>query len=243
VKDWKSFWTTYPTRVAPTDFLRQVGKTTGGRPISEEQFQVMVSDLCRHLDLKETDVVLDLCCGNGVITKEMARWCKEVVGVDFSRPLLEVANRYHRPANVRYCQMSLFELSRASLTPPGSFTKVLMYEALQHFRPRDFVTILSVILSLAGAGCVVLIGSVPDRARKWRFYNTPRRRFHYLLQKIFCGHVVGTWWHRRFIKTVCDRLRLECEFLEQSRELHTSHYRFDVRIVCPSAPEPFSPRE
>lgn len=219
--------------MAETDFLRQVGKTVRGQPISDQQFQLIGSDVCHHLDLKRTDVVLDLCCGNGLITKQISNKCKEVVGIDFYKPLLEVAIRHHRPENVSYRHMSVLDLSKMPMTPPGPFNKVLMYEALQHFKKGDLIRILRNVLWLAGAGCVILIGSIPDARRKWNFYNTPWRRFNYLLHKIIGGHVLGTWWDQDFIRATCKRLNLQCEFLEQSKELHTSHYRFDVRIVCP----------
>ncbi len=85
-------------------------------------------------------------------------------------------------------------------------------------------------MSLTDEGGVILLGSVPDSIEKWKFCNTSQRRLVYLLRKITGRDAVGTWWDESFIRATCKRLNLQCEFYEQSKELHTSHYRFDVKI-------------
>jgi hypothetical protein len=124
----------------------------------------------------------------------------------------------------------VLDLDNMSMTSSGSFNKVLMYEALQHFKKRDLTRILRNILSLSREECVILLGSVPDGTRKWKFYNTPRRRLVYPLRKVSGREAIGTWWDEKFIRATCKQLNLQCEFHEQSEELYTSHYRFDVKI-------------
>ena len=230
MRNWKRFWRSYPKTVEETDFLKQVEKTVCGQPISTRQFQLIISDIRQRLELNEDDVVLDLCCGNGLITQEIAAVCREVVGVDFSRPLLDVANKYHRPENVRYECASVLDLDGTPLVSSTPFNKVLMYEAMQHFRPRELVQILSSVLPLTGERPIILLGSVPDAARKWNFYDTYRRRLVYWLRTLTSREAIGTWWDASLIRATCEQLNLRCEFCEQSGELHTAHYRFDVKI-------------
>lgn len=123
--NWAKYWTLYPKIICETDFLKQVGKTVWGENISYQQFRSIILGIEHHLDLKEADVVLDLCCGNGLITKEIAKLCKEVVGVDFLYTLLEVANKYHRPRKVSYKHISVLELDKLSTTFSGSFNRFL----------------------------------------------------------------------------------------------------------------------
>jgi hypothetical protein len=52
----------------------------------------------------------------------------------------------------------------------------------------------------------------------------------YVVRKIFGREAIGTWWDKGFIRRICEQLDLLCEFKEQRKELHTSHYRFDVLI-------------
>ena len=132
--------------------------------------------------------------------------------------------------NVLYQCMNILELDKMPPSVSSPFNKVLMYEALQHFRKQDLITILRNTLQLSLKICIMLFGSVPDLARKWAFYNTPRRRLMYLIGQLFGREAIGTWWGKEFIRGVCKQLDLLCEFKEQRKELHTSHYRFDVLI-------------
>jgi cyclopropane fatty-acyl-phospholipid synthase-like methyltransferase len=230
VTDWEKYWTTRPKTVDKKDYLKQVGKTVKGQPITDLQFQLIVSQISDHLHLKKDDLVLDLCCGNGLITKELAKKCGEVVGVDFSQPLLEVANRDHRPSNVVYKHRNVLVLDKVSPKAGDFFNKILMYEALQHFTKRDLITILRNTLRLVSKSCIMLFGSVPDARKKWKFYNTPNRRLIYMVRRMTGREAIGTWWDKEFIRGVCKQLDLLCEFKEQPKELYTSHYRFDVLI-------------
>jgi ubiquinone/menaquinone biosynthesis C-methylase UbiE len=233
MRDWEKHWATRPKTVDKTDYLKQVGHTIKGQPIPYSQFQLIVSQICHWLHLEKDDIVLDLCCGNGLITKELAGKCNEVVGIDFSQPLLEIANRDHRPTNVSYQNMNILYLDKMPLIASGSFNKVLMYEGLQFFRKRELIIILRSILRLSTKNCIMLFGGVPDRTKKWKFYNTPKRRLMYVVRRMFGREAIGTWWDKEFIRGTCRQLGLLCEFKEPVQEIYTSHYRFDVLILLP----------
>jgi 2-polyprenyl-3-methyl-5-hydroxy-6-metoxy-1,4-benzoquinol methylase len=119
---WKDFWNTYPNRFAHTEFLRQVSKTCHGHPITQEQIQIIIDDIIRKLHLQARDHVLDLCCGNGVITSAIAKHCALVRGVDFSKPLIKIAREYHRAPNIRYYCMSVLDITPAVFHPFKNFT-------------------------------------------------------------------------------------------------------------------------
>jgi predicted TPR repeat methyltransferase len=80
--------------VAPGDYLRQVGKTVNGAPISQIAVDALVQDIAHRLAIKGTDHLLDLCCGNGLVTHQCAPFCRSIVGVDYSEPLLQIAATY-----------------------------------------------------------------------------------------------------------------------------------------------------
>ncbi|MFM1918831.1 MAG: hypothetical protein RLZZ303_465 [Candidatus Hydrogenedentota bacterium] len=53
----------------------------------------------RHLRLGHCGKILDLCCGGGRHLIHLSSYCVELVGLDYSRDLLRIAND-HLPANV-----------------------------------------------------------------------------------------------------------------------------------------------
>lgn len=226
---WNQLWNARPTEVGETDFFRQVGKTVGGRPLTDAQFRLMIDEIAGRLELAPGDRLLDLCCGNGVLTRELAARCSEVVGVDFSRPLIETANKYHRPANVHYQLLSVLDVQPSSFAH-GLFDKVLLYDALQHFQPADFGTLLTRLSPLTTRRRRMLFGGIPDRGRRWRFYDSPRKKALYVARRVTGRDLLGTWWDRRFIDRTCARLSLGCQCLDQAPGMYNGHFRFDVVV-------------
>lgn len=227
--NWCEHWSTYPKQFDDTAYLQQVGKTVNGEPISEHQFQHILDDIEQRLQLKPDDNVLDLCCGNGLITQKIAARCANVVGVDFSEPLLAVARKHHKPDNVTYHQLSVLELDKLGTAYERYFDKVLMYEALQHFSEDSLTDILQhLLIYVKPKDAIIVFGSVPNKARIWDFYNTPARRQEYFIRQANGTEAIGTWWSEVFIRQTCASLGLEAKFHRQHKALHTSHYRFDI---------------
>ena len=81
-----------------------------------------------------------------------------------------------------------------------------MNAALQHVRPRDFRTLLERIRRCCPAATVIVIACVPDRERKWSFYDSARRRLRYLAQLVTGSSPMGSWWRRGHIEATCRAL-------------------------------------
>ena len=227
--NWEKFWNTKPGTFDKSDYFRQVGKTLHGQPLSQSQFDFMISEILQRLNLKPDDNLLDLCCGNGIITNELAKYCKEVVGIDFSRPLIEIANRDHSRTNVGYRCASLLKLDTTTLAPMR-FNKVLMYDALENFRKSDLPLILKKIVSMTAEPRLILIGGVPRQAKKFNFYNTFEKRLRYLLRRIVNKELIGTWWTEDDFRHASESLSLKCSFHDQSEGLYNRNIRFDIII-------------
>ena len=228
--NWKDFWSKFPDQFAKDDFVKQVGKTVEGQPISNEQLNQLITDVVQKLDLKDNDVVLDLCCGNGLITFAVAQKCQSIVGVDFSKPLIEIALKYHNPINAKYLNMPVFDISAANLQMPKSFTKIYMYEGLQYFQEAQFSHLMQTLLALSNEKVTMLFAGIPDMDKIREFYNTPERQLEYETRKRQGIEMIGTWWEKSFIRQICGEHGLKCDFLAQYELSHTAHYRFDVRI-------------
>jgi cyclopropane fatty-acyl-phospholipid synthase-like methyltransferase len=228
MKDWKNHWGSFPSHIDETKFLEQVGKTVNKRPISKKQFDVIVSSIISGLMVHGDDTVLDLCCGNGIVTKAIAGHCNSMVGLDFSSRLLEIAVKYHSAENIEYILADAMDASRH--LGGREFRGVYMYEALQHFGTVQLQALLCGLRALMPDGFAFFIGSIPDSSKKWKFYDTLGRKLSYAWRKINNDEAIGTWWDRDFIRKVCSNNGLEVTFIEQNAMLHTAHYRFDAYI-------------
>lgn len=231
--DWYEHWNSKPASLADHDVLRQVGKTVGGQPISAAALDVIISDILAALRLDAHDSVLDLCCGNGVITARCALYCLEVTGVDFSAPLIRIANDRCSGTNVNYVLADVRSLP-SSLTD-RRYSKILMYEAIQHLSTRDAEILLDNLRKSKAHAAPVLFGSIPDRDRIWNFYDTEDRRKEYFRRAQDGSEAIGHWWTKGEISDLGRRCGYRVAILRQNPALHTSHYRFDG-LLMPNDP-------
>jgi 2-polyprenyl-3-methyl-5-hydroxy-6-metoxy-1,4-benzoquinol methylase len=228
--DWKKHFNQHAILYEETEFLKQVQKTVAGQPISPAQFEALISDIRNALDMSNDDFILDMCCGNGIITAEVSKVCSAVIGIDFSESLINIAGRYNKPENVTYYCMSVLDQNVKRLVKKP-FTKIYMYEALQHFEEDDLQRILELVLEISSSNPVIFIASIPDIDKLWEFYDTDERREEYRRRKSQNQEAIGTWWNRKNITDVCLQNGLECKFLMQNQLLHSARYRFDVRLT------------
>jgi ubiquinone/menaquinone biosynthesis C-methylase UbiE len=118
---------------------------------------------------------LDLGCGNGRHTLLLADRFDEVVAVDISRPMLELARAHRSRPNIVYAECDLRDV-----TPErdGPFDLVLSAFALHHV--SDLETALQQIRSLLVAGGVVVLVDIVDwrgKAPRWWLHWEAARRF------------------------------------------------------------------
>lgn len=231
--DWFTYWNTSRKVVDSADPFQQVGKTVGGVSITEKQLQAIVDDVCDALNLHKDDYLLDICCGNGLLSYKLAKHCAGVVGIDYSKPLLSIAKTLHKAENVRYLYMSARDMSdvidtEKDLADPKPFDKAVMYEALQYFEHGELEFLLKSIASKMSTSGPILFGSIPDESKQGNFADTPSRKLKQIWYRLIGRDPMGTWWDRSSMLEQAQRASFDVKFFRQSCCLHTSHYRFDA---------------
>ena len=230
--NWKKFWTEYPDSVEEHEFLAQVGHTLNGRPYTNSQFELMVASIRDSLQLTGNEILLDLCCGNGVVTVELAKHCRSVVGVDFSEPLVKIAQKYNGAGNLSYLAMdALLVGNQPGTLADAKFNRVVMYAALQHFQTDDLVKLLSGIRKVSHKSGTILLGGVLDVSRRQAFLDSPYKRIRYLFYRLIGRDRLGTWWNKDYIRSICKELAMSCEIDDSSSNKPGGHYRFDAKII------------
>ena len=230
MKDWYAYWNENPKRYGELEFLKQVGKTVGGKPISQAVVAMITSEITGKLSLRNEDRVLDLCCGNGLISSNVSQFCAELVCVDFSATLIDVARKYHQRKNVEYFHRSILDPKFYSEMADRGIGKAYMYEALQNLRLEDLTLLLTMMKKVLPQNGVVFLGSIPNVAKMWSFYNTPERKAEYHRQVAQGTEAIGTWWDQEQLREICEQQGFRAEISSQNSVLHTAHYRFDALI-------------
>jgi SAM-dependent methyltransferase len=231
---WFDFWQQYRLVDAlnDDDLLYQVGTTVGGKVIAKEKFDAIIDDINRFLQINSNDHILDMCCGNGIITFELSKTAKNVIGIDFSSPLIETAKRFKQNENIRYINLDVTKLDILNMNLER-FNKILLYGSLAYFNPSQLRIILNNFTLLNINNLTFFIGGILDKSRKWGFFNTPKRKIYYLINILLLRKDpgIGRWWSRNEIKKIANECGYKCEFFVERPILHTSHYRIDALLI------------
>jgi tRNA/tmRNA/rRNA uracil-C5-methylase (TrmA/RlmC/RlmD family) len=79
---WKSFWLNHAKENQDTEPQMQVLRTLNKQPVSPAVFAAIVDSIVTMLKPEPGKALLDLCSGNGVITRELINRFRAVTAVD-----------------------------------------------------------------------------------------------------------------------------------------------------------------
>lgn len=227
--DWQAHWEQHAARAE--DFFQQVGRTVGGQAVAAVELEHIERAVLAALQPTPDDALLDLCCGNGQLTRRLATHCRTVAALDFSAPLIETARRHFAAPHIQYRQGSALALPDDLLPPGQKFDRVCMSDALQYFQPEQVAGLLNRLKSLCRPGWRFFCGGVPDVARLGSFYNTPERRADYQQRLARDGHdALGRWYERAELQALAQAAGCDCQTMDQAQPRYTAHYRFDALI-------------
>jgi cyclopropane fatty-acyl-phospholipid synthase-like methyltransferase len=230
--DWLAYWEAFPAQFGEDEFCQQVGRTAAGRvPTPEPELARVVDQMAEGLELAAGDDVLDLCCGNGLLTRRLAARCRRVVGVDFSSAMIDLARAHHPADNATYVRASALELAPELLPDAFVATKACMFESLQYFTPAQLPALLAGLRRVTADRVVVYFSGVLDAERIYSFFNTPERRAAYEEQRRTGREIMGHWWAKADLERAAADAGFAIEVRAQDPALNTAHYRFDVKLV------------
>lgn len=223
---WATFWSSN-ARLKHEDLYYQVGHTVNGMPIDPERWQFTLDRIEETLRLVPVDTVLDLCSGNGLISVPLSLKCKSVTAIDFSEALIRRIDTKLNP-NIIAIHADAREVDLVS----NSFSKGIMYGALQHFSEREAIGIFENIYRWLSPGGTFLVGDIPDIDRLFCFYNKPEWATAYFDSLKSNTPAVGTWFKKEVLVAMAQYVGFKNAVArDQHPKLLNSHYRFDVLLT------------
>jgi SAM-dependent methyltransferase len=222
---WLEFWAAQGRTSIDADEQSQVLRTYNKQPITAERWRLTLTDLDRKFPVGLQDDLLDLGCGNGLLTEHFAPRCRSVTSVDVSADLLACLARRSLPnVNTIHCDMRLAGF------PDASFSRILMYATIQYLSETEVVALFRNLSRWLRPVGLLFVGDVPDRDRLWNFYNTSERRTAYFENLVADRDVVGSWFQSEWLRNLAAHVGFEhSEMVPQPTELIYSHFRFDLR--------------
>ena len=196
---WENLWNQKQPAATPQDKLMQVRRTLHGQPITQDEVAFIRSSLLAALALESEDRVLDLCCGNGLLTLDLAQRARSVVAVDFARPLLASLGEELAGSGLRNVTVLCEDAMKADFAA-GTFSKVVMAGALQHFSLAQTVTLFSRLATWLAPGGRLLVTDIPDQSRQWAFHDTPERAAAHFRALEAGTPILGTWFSPEWLE-------------------------------------------
>ena len=221
-KNWQDFWRNYRKNKVTEDYLDlfyQVGKTINKLPIQQNIFDQMILDIINKLELNENDILLELCCGNGLLTKPLSFFVNKIYAFDFTEHLISTAKLKNQNENIEYAVgdvksdfLNLFSISKMP-------NKYLMNDSLGYFTVSDLEKIL---INIKKSSFIIYITGIPNDLLKWNFYNTEERKFKYK-ENVKNGDEfndgIGRWWKDSELYELSIKLNLKLEIENQHNEI------------------------
>lgn len=130
-----------------------------GQDGSEHHRRLAIPTVMRLLDLQPNERVLDVGCGQGVLSPHVAQAGGQYVGVDVSQRLLDLARKHHG-AHGRFYTADACRLYKTKELEPASFDAVVFLLSLQDINPLD-QALQSASWALKKGGRAVLLMTHP----------------------------------------------------------------------------------
>ncbi len=227
MEDTRDFWMhkEYPKSCAPDDFWGQIKRTVHGKPVSQEQIDMIVRAVCDGLQFRKEDVLLDLGCGNGALSRYFFPFCSSMLGVDFSPYLLDIAKKnFEAPPDYLFREDDIVAYVRAEPFPV-CFTKVLCYGVYSYLSLEDARILLEILHERFINVESIFLGNLPDREKIDTFFPPGTDT-----QRLVHDHLspIGVWRSRDEMERLADDAGWNAEFRVMPSGYYAAHYRFDA---------------
>ena len=221
---WTNYWLEHSKNIKGKKPQSQVLRTFNKQDINDDKWNLTLSHVIKYLDLRTSDIVLDLCCGNGLITREISKKCMSVTAVDISDELISEIN-VESNNNIKIIVQDIRDVEFENNT----FSKVIIYAGIQYLNYKETLLLFKAVYNWMKIDGIFFIGDIPDINRIWHFYNTKQRESIYFNSIEEEAPIVGTWYNKDFLQKLANYCSFkEVEIIEQHKDMIYSHFRFDM---------------
>jgi cyclopropane fatty-acyl-phospholipid synthase-like methyltransferase len=217
----------FPKSCDPNDFFAQVKRTVNGKPVSQEQINMIIDSIVNGLKFKKEDVLFDLGCGNGALSVMMFSLISKYHGVDFSEYLTEIANKNFAKTGFTFECAEAGEFMN-TISNNSEYTKGLCYGVFSYFEREKAFEILNNICIKFKNIERFYIGNIPDKDRADKFYF---KDIDYSKLIDDNQSSIGIWWTKDEFSKLANDTGWNIEFYNMPEHFYSAHYRFDVILT------------
>lgn len=223
---WIDFWNEYSNDTSSKDEQTQVLRTFNKKPIDKETWNFTLRTIEIPLNLKTSDNVLELCCGNGLISQYISSKVSSVTSVDSSSILIEELDS----KNIHNIKAVSHDIRTVEFNN-NQFDKIIIYAGIQYLDYSETIILFKNIFKWLKSNGILFVGDIPDKNRIWNFYNSEERESVFFENCKNNTDVVGTWFDKSFFEKLSNYTQFDhCSIIEQDQKLIYSNFRYDFIV-------------
>lgn len=215
----------FPKSVERTEFWKQIKRTVNGKPVSDRDIRMILSQIRENMDFNSGDHLLDLGCGNAALASNFFGDIEKYTGVDFSEYLLGVAKEFFMPnKDVVYIENNVLDFVKEEENY-NLYSKVLIYGVMAYFTQKEFLEIIHELSTKFTNVKKIFIGQIPDKHKASDFYYE-KDNSKFILNDP--KSPIGVWWCPEEFYNLCREVGYEVEIVHMPKSFYASKYRFDA---------------
>jgi ubiquinone/menaquinone biosynthesis C-methylase UbiE len=224
--NWKQFWQQQGEQENP---VLQVGRKGGVLVQEDKWFAEYAAYIAEQLGLTQDDIVLDVCCGNGLLTHHLSKHCKAILGVDFSESLVQVARQHYGSSTVQFVCADATHLEDTTFSEGlfgQGFTKSTLCFSFQYFESVQLglQVVKGVFKHTKGS---LFVGDIPDRDSFFVYYNSFAKLGRLVKQLLFQQNDMGKFWSSTELDFIAKAVHKKGEKRPQPVFFPYARYRMD----------------
>ena len=224
---WIDFWNEHSNYTSKMDEQSQVLRTINKKPINKYLWEFTLNTFDRAIETNHKDDLLELCCGNGLISKYFSNKVNSIVSVDSSKELIKKID-IKKFNNISVMNADIRDLSYKK----NSFNKIIIYAGIQYLSYSETIEIFEKIFSWLKKDGILFLGDIPNSQKLWKFYNTPERQATYFNNLKKDIDVVGTWFNSEFFYKLSNYIGFsKSTLVNQNSKLIYSNFRYDFKFI------------
>ena len=217
----------HPTTCAPDDFWGQVRRTVQGKPIPQEQIDIIYLMVRQALQFQRNDILLDIACGNGRLGSEFFLEVQGYHGIDISPSLIDIAkSNFESLPHFSFEEIDATSYCTQEINPQR-FTKVLFFGAFSYLPEAEALSVLSLLRTRFTSLKAVFIAPIPDKDCADTFFYTPGEN------RQLDDHTtaIGRWFAQADFLHLAHESGWNVVFPTLPEIFYQKHYRFNALLT------------
>lgn len=144
--------------------------------LPDYSLKLLIDSINKRLALTTDDILLDVGCGSGILTKSLQKFVHKVIGIDSAQEMIQ-----HMPKTIKTY------IAKADDMPflDGTFDKILCHSIFQYFPSQSYATlVIKELERVCKIGGLIYIVDVPDQEKKHEYEKNKKKEGH-LLKRLF----------------------------------------------------------